>query len=100
MKRLLKYENHNITRGCLVRSTPVPKSWKSSHQLKDQLENEKGGEVVELNKDDIKSLVALETIYMQAENYSFEKQEVVNLVKELNLVANNPLLCEILSAPV
>jgi Cdc6-like AAA superfamily ATPase len=101
MKRLLKYENHKITRGCLVRSTPVPKSWKSSNQLKEQLEKQKGGEVVDnFKKDDIKSLIALETIYMQAENYGFEKQEAINLIKELKLADHNPLLGEILSAPV
>ncbi|GJD15703.1 unknown protein [Rivularia sp. IAM M-261] len=101
MSRLLKYETYKITRGCLVRSTPVPKSWKSSHVLKEQLEKQQGGEVVDnFNKDDIKTLVALETMYSQAENYGFEKQELVNLIKELKLAANNPLIDEILSSPI
>jgi Cdc6-like AAA superfamily ATPase len=101
MDRLLKYEKHNITRGCLVRSTPLPKSWKSSNQLKEKLESQKGGEVVDnFKKDDIKSLVVLETIYSQAENYGFDKQEIINLIKELKLASDNYLLCEILSAPI
>ncbi|BAZ14044.1 hypothetical protein NIES4071_58840 [Calothrix sp. NIES-4071] len=101
MTRLLKYETYKITRGCLVRSTPVPKTWKSSQILKQELEKEKGGEVVDnFKKDDIKALVALETMYSQAENYGFEKQELINLIKDLKLAANNPLLDEILSTPV
>jgi hypothetical protein len=102
MRRLLKYENYKITRGCLVRSTPIKKSWKVCNQLKAELEKDKGGEVVELKKDEIeiKSLLALETMYLQAENYGFEKEEVVSLIKELRLAANNTLLEEILSAPV
>lgn len=100
MQRLLKYTKHNITRGCLVRSTPVPLSWKKGKQLEEKLVQEQGGEVVVLKKDDIKPLAALHQIYEEAENYGFTKQEVIEFVKELNLAAKNPLLCEILSAPV
>jgi hypothetical protein len=99
MKRLLNDRTHSITRGCLVRSTPVPKSWKVGQQLKDQLERE-GGEVVELKKDEIKSLIAIKTIYDEAANYGFSNEEVTNFVKELMLAADNSLICEILSAPV
>ncbi|MGJ5675704.1 MAG: hypothetical protein ACR9NN_19160 [Nostochopsis sp.] len=101
MKRLIKYENYQITRGCLVRSRPVPKSWKVGNQLKEQLEKHKGGEVVnDFKKDDVKPLFALEIFYLQAENYGFEKQELVNLIQEFKIVAENKLICEILSAPV
>jgi hypothetical protein len=100
MQRLLKYTKHNITRGCLVRSTPVPRSWKKGKQLKEKLEQEQGGEVVVLKKDEIKPLAALYQIYEEAENYGFTRQEILEFVKELNLAAHNPLLCEILSAPV
>jgi len=99
MQRLLKYTKHNITRGCLVRSTPVPLSWKKGKQLEEKLVQQQGGEVVVLKKDEIKPLAALHQIYEDAENYGFTKQEVIEFVKELNLAAENPLLCEILSAP-
>lgn len=99
MERLLKYTKHNITRGCLVRSTPVPLSWKKGKQLEEKLVQQQGGEVVVLKKDEIKPLAALHQIYEEAENYGFTKQEVIEFVKELNLAAENPLLCEILSAP-
>ncbi|MGL5065049.1 MAG: hypothetical protein ACRC62_34200 [Microcoleus sp.] len=99
MERLLKYKQHNITRGCLVRSTPVPLSWKKGKQLEEKLVKQQGGEVVVLKKDEIKPLAALHQIYEEAENYGFTKQEAIEFVKELNLAAENPLLCEILSAP-
>ncbi len=100
IKRLLDYDKYGITRGCLVRSTDVPRSWKTGYQLKEKLEKEKGGEVVVLKKTEIKPLVAIHTIYEQAEDYGFTKEEVTELVKELRIAADNLLICEILSAPV
>ncbi|MGI8504914.1 MAG: hypothetical protein ACR2LR_27875, partial [Hassallia sp.] len=43
IKRLLDYRKHGITRGCLVRSTDVPRNWKVGNQLRQQLENQQGG---------------------------------------------------------
>jgi hypothetical protein len=100
MKRLLKYETYELTRGCLVRSTTVPLSWRVGQQLKQKLIDEQGGEVAVLEKDAIKSLAALERIYEQSADYGFDKDELVSLVQELNLVADNPLIHEILSAPI
>lgn len=100
MKRLTDYKKYNITRGCLVRSTSVPLSWRIGQQLKQQLVEQQGGEVVVLEKDAVKPLVALERIYEQSADYGFEKEELVSLVQELNLVATNSLIQEILSAPI
>jgi len=100
MKKLLKYENDNITRSCLVRSADIPKSWKASQKLKEQLETQHGGKTVKLKEDEITSLIAIKAIYDEAENYSFTKDEVTEFVKELRLAADNPLICAILSAPI
>jgi hypothetical protein len=100
IKRLLDYRKYGITRGCLVRSTDVPRNWKVGNQYRQQLETQQGGEVVVLKKNEIKPLVAIHTIYEQAENYGFNKDEVTNFVKHLRLAADNLLICEILSAPV
>ena len=100
IKRLLDYDKYGITRGCLVRSTDVPRSWKTGYQLKEKLEKEKGGEVVVLKKNEIKPLAAIHTIYEQAKDYGFSQEEVTELVKELRLAADNLLICEILSPPV
>lgn len=106
MKRLLDYETHQLTRGCLVRSSGVSQNWKVGNKLKAQLEKKQGGEIVIPKKDEIKPLVTLHKIYSEAGNKvdeslnGFTKAEVINLVQELELVANNSLVCEILSAPV
>ena len=100
MTRLVNYAKYELTRGCLVRSTDVPRSWKIGYALKEKLEKEQGGEVVILKKNEIKPLVAIQKIYEQAEDYGFSKEEVTELVKELRLAADNLLICEILSAPV
>lgn len=97
MKRLLDYQKYQLTRGCLVRSTPVPRSWKVGNQLKDKLE-QKGGEVVTLDKKFMKPLIALHKIYQQARDYGFEGQEeVIGLVQKAKLVADNLIIREILS---
>ncbi|MDB9487084.1 hypothetical protein PN492_11090 [Dolichospermum circinale CS-537/01] len=100
MTRLVNYDKYGLTRGCLIRSTDVPRSWKIGYALKEKLEKEQGGEVVVLKKNDIKPLVAIQKIYEQAEDYGFTKEEVKQFVKELSLAADNLLICEILSAPV
>jgi hypothetical protein len=100
MRRLMDYDKYKISRGCLVRTTPIPKSWKVGKQLEQQLVKEKGGEVVELKKNELKPLAVIQGIYEDAENYGFTKDEVANFVKKLRLAADNPLICEILSAPV
>lgn len=100
MKRLLNYRQHKLTRGCLVRSTPIPLNWRKGKELEQQLRDQQNGEVVVLKKDEIKPLAAIEKIYQQSEDYGFNQDELVALVKELELVAENPLIREILSAPV
>lgn len=66
--------------------------------------NQQCGEVVILNspplKNQINPLAAIQTIYEEAENYGFTKDQVNNFVKKLRLAADNQLICEILSAPV
>ncbi|MBE9258245.1 hypothetical protein [Dolichospermum sp. LEGE 00246] len=100
MTRLVNYDKYGLTRGCLIRSSDVPRSWKIGYALKEKLEKEQGGEVVVLKKNDIKPLVAIQKIYEQAEDYGFTKEEVTQFVKDLSLAADNLLICEILSAPV
>ena len=97
MKRLLDYNKYELTRGCLVRSTPVPRSWKVGRELARRLVEEQSGEVVILKGEEMESLVAIEQIYEQAEDYGFTKEQVIDIVKELRLEVENPLIREILS---
>ncbi len=98
IKRLVDYKKYGITRGCLVRSTEIPRNWKIGTKLKEQLVNELKGEVIDLKKDEIKPLVVIQTIYEQAENYDFSKEQVINFVKDLKLATDNPLIRAILGA--
>lgn len=104
MRRLVNYDKYKITRGCLVRSTPIPLNWRAGKQLEHQLVNQQGGEVVILNspplKNQLKPLAAIQTIYEEAENYGFTNDEVSNFVRQLRLAADNALICKILSAPI
>ena len=97
MKRLLDYDKYGLTRGCLVRSTPVPRSWKVGRALEQQLVEERGGEVLVLKGEEMNSLVAIEQIYEQAEDYGFTKEQVIDIVKALKLEVDNPLIRKILS---
>lgn len=97
MKRLLNYEDYELTRGCLVRSSTVPKGWRVGSQMLQDLVDKKGGEVVILKKQEVKPLLVLQRIYEQAEDYGFDEDEVIELAKKLKLVANNRLIREILS---
>jgi len=97
MKRLLNYEDYELTRGCLVRSSTVPKTWRVGSQMLQDLVDKKGGEVVILKKQEVKPLLVLQRIYEQAEDYGFNEDEVIELAKKLKLVANNRLIREILS---
>ncbi len=96
MKRLLNYEKHQMTRGCLVRYHEVPKNWKKGKQLEQELVAEKGGKVVLWEQEGILPLVALKRIYDEAEEYGFAKEEVSNLVKDLKLEVDNQLIHQIL----
>lgn len=96
MKRLLDYEKYQINRSCLVRHHEVPKTWKKSKQLEQEMVAEKGGKVVIWKQEEILPLVALKRIYDEAEEYGFAKEEVSNLVKELKLQVDNQLIHQIL----
>jgi hypothetical protein len=97
MKRLLNYEKYGINRGCLIRSTPIPKNWKKGKELETQLKDIQGGEVVVLKKEEIKPLIAIHKIHKESEDYGFQKSDLIKLIKEMKLVINNPLIREILS---
>jgi len=96
MKRLLDYEKHQMTSGCLVRYQEVPKTWKKGKQFQQELVAEKEGKVVFWKQKEILPLVALKRIYDEAEEYGFAKEEVSDIVKELKLEVDNQLIHQIL----
>lgn len=100
MTRLLDYKRYDLTRGCLVRLTPIPRNLKRGKELEAELVNSKSGEVVVIDDmNAVRSLIALERIYQQAEDYGFTQEELIQFAQNLELVADNPIISEILSAP-
>ncbi|MGB3236836.1 MAG: hypothetical protein WBB29_00980, partial [Geitlerinemataceae cyanobacterium] len=89
IKKILNYDKLGIEKGCLIRSTPIPKSWKKGQELKNKLESQHG-EVVVLKKEEIKPLIAIHKIYQQSEDYGFKKNDLIQLIKEMKLVISNP----------
>ncbi len=94
MGNITKYEKHGLTRGCLVRTKPLGKTWKKGRELETKLKTD-GGEVVILKEEELKPLIALYDIYQE----SSDKNEIIKLIQESNLIVNNPLIVEILSSP-
>ncbi|BAY84945.1 hypothetical protein NIES267_44430 [Calothrix parasitica NIES-267] len=98
LKRLIKYEEFDITRGCLVRSKKInPKASVPNECLKILL-HEQGGEWVMLQSQDIKPLLAIWSVY-SCESYELTKEQIFDFIKEEQIAINNPLVREILSEP-
>ena len=105
LKRLLDEKNtFALTRGCLVRSKS--KSISSYHQKRyiAPLIQEKGGELVDLKEKEIKTLVAIRSVYQKRESdYKVTEEEILKFIdgkgEKYWLGSHNPLLREILSDP-
>ncbi|MEM7714466.1 MAG: hypothetical protein AAF349_12985 [Cyanobacteria bacterium P01_A01_bin.68] len=98
LKRLIRYKEFDITRGCLVRSKKInPGAVKANEYLK-QLLHEQGGEWVMLQSQDIKPLLAIWFVY-NCEGYELTKEQIVDFIKQEQIAINNPLIREILSEP-
>ncbi len=98
MKRLIDYKKFGLTRGCLVRSKSIKPNW-SAHSSLNKLLTQLGGEWVPLKADEVKPLLSAFSVYSAREDYELTKEEIFAFLNETGLVANNPLIREILSDP-
>ncbi|MGF1992370.1 MAG: hypothetical protein RMY62_031505 [Nostoc sp. ZfuVER08] len=97
--RLIDYKTFNLTRGCLVRSKKISQNaTKARNHLKTLLEN-KGGEWVGLQSQDIKPLLAILFVYYNRETYELTEEQIFDFIEQKQLAINNPLIREILSDP-
>ncbi|MTJ12789.1 ATP-binding protein [Anabaena sp. UHCC 0187] len=98
MWRLIDYERFDLTRGCLVRSKEkkIRKAWDSYTYL-NKLVKEYGGEWVSLNKDEIRPLIDIYSVYQKRDSYQLNEEQVLEYAQSLTRI--NPLLLEILSDP-
>ncbi|MEH2310658.1 MAG: P-loop NTPase fold protein [Nostoc sp.] len=102
LKWLIDYEKYDLTRGCLVRSEYKIKQIKnnsSAYKLLNELISLKGGENVDLIKDQIRPLIAILAVYQKRLNYQLKEEEIFDIISKNKITFDNLLLREILSNP-
>ncbi len=100
LKRLIDYQKFKITRGCLVRSKEInPGATKAQGYLSDLLSPQLGGEWVKLTGDNIKTLLAIRSVYFSRENYDFTEAAIFDFIATKKLVVDNYIIRKILSDP-
>ncbi len=100
LERLTDYQKFDLTRGCLVRS-PGRKIRRNaeSYRLLNRLTSELGGELVELVEEQIRPLIALQSVYDKRKDYDLTEKQIFKFIDQKKLTLDNPLLREILSDP-
>jgi hypothetical protein len=99
MRRLVRYKDFDLTRGCLVRNKVIPPSYGIARQLLDELTTNLGGEWVSFGQADIKALVVLYELSKEVDKDEFEDRELKKFIDEHHPIDKNPILCDILSDP-
>ncbi|MGJ5632094.1 hypothetical protein [Nostoc sp. CALU 1950] len=97
--RLIDYKTFDLTRGCLVRSKKISSKAVLARERLKILLNEKGGEWVGLQSQDIKPLLAVLFVYYNRESYELTEEQIFEFIDQKKLAINNPLIREILSDP-
>lgn len=99
IKYLTWYDKFDLTRGCLVRSKDIPDHWQVANQYQQQLLEQLGGEWVSFKEQEIKPLLILREMSKTLEEKELSVEDFHRFIDEKNLIIDNPLIREILSAP-
>lgn len=101
LKRLIDYKKFDLTRGCIIRSKTISPTARVARECLQKLLKEQGGEWVMLQREDIKPLLAISSVYYvyACESYELTKEEIFDYIEKNKLAFNNPLIREILSDP-
>ncbi|MGB5960103.1 MAG: hypothetical protein WBG73_05540 [Coleofasciculaceae cyanobacterium] len=97
LKRLTDYKKFDLTRGCLVRSNKINSGAGVAKNLVKKLLQEQGGEWALLQSEDIKPLLALQSVWDNSESYELSEEQIFDFIQQKAI--NNPLILEILSDP-
>jgi len=104
LRHLKRYQQFDLTRGCLVRSKskPIGKAVKINHI--NPLTQELGGEFVDLKFEEIQPLIALYRIYQKRDtDYEISEEDIRQFIEnsgeKYQIGHHNPLIQEILSDP-
>ncbi|MBD2518392.1 hypothetical protein H6G93_26170 [Nostoc sp. FACHB-973] len=100
LKRLIRYKDFDLTRGCLVRSKQINKgATKAQIYLSELLSKELGGEWVLLKPEDIKPLLALHFVMKGREDDELSEDQIIDFIRQKRIAIDNYLIREILSDP-
>ncbi|MBN3874663.1 hypothetical protein [Nostoc sp. JL33] len=99
LKRLIDYKKFDLTRGCLLRSKNINQGAGLAKKHLRTLLEEKGGEWIGLQSQDIKPLLAIYFVCRNIESYELTGEQIVDFIEQNKLAINNPLIREILSDP-
>jgi hypothetical protein len=100
LRRLIEYKKFDLTRGCLVRSKQVSRNAARAQQyLSELLSPQLGGEWAMLKKEDIKPLLAINSVMNAREDYELSKEQIIDFIMQKRIALDNYLIREILSDP-
>jgi len=100
LKRLIRYKDFDLTRGCLVRSKQINKgATKAQDYLSKLLSKDLGGEWVLLKSEDIKPLLAVHFVMKGREDDELTEDQIIDFIREKRIAIDNYLIREILSDP-
>ncbi|WP_208821476.1 hypothetical protein [Tolypothrix sp. PCC 7910] len=100
LKRLIRYADFDLTRGCLVRSKQINKgATKAQDYLNELLSPKLGGEWVLLKPEDIQPLLALHFVMKSREDDDLTEEQIIDFVRQKRIAIDNYIIREILSDP-
>ncbi|MBD2489280.1 hypothetical protein [Aulosira sp. FACHB-615] len=99
LDRLIDYKRFDLTRGCLVRSKTISPNAALARERLRVLLQDKGGEWVGFQSQDVKALLAIYFVWYNSESYELTEEQVFDFIEQQQLAINNPLIREILSDP-
>lgn len=98
LKRLIDYNKFDLTRGCLIRSNKLNYGAGGAKKCVEKL-LQKGGEWVVLQSQEIKPLLAIQSVWDNRESYELGEEQILDFIVQQRLAIDNPLILEILSDP-
>ncbi|UKO96952.1 hypothetical protein [Nostoc sp. UHCC 0870] len=99
LKRLIEYQDFDLTRGCLVRAKKVGSGTKAKQYLDELLSSKLGGEWVLLKREEIKPLLAIYSVFDARNDYQVTEEQINHFLSRTRIVIDNNLIHEILSDP-
>ncbi|MBG1245384.1 P-loop NTPase fold protein [Nostoc sp. NZL] len=99
LKRLIEYKEFDLTRGCLIRSKKISSGTKAKQYLDKLLAHHLGGEWVLLKAEDMKPLLAINSVMKARHDYELTEAQIIDFVLQNLIVIDNNLIREILSDP-